>query len=37
MDFIVCAYGEPGEEKFMPYVENHVAGVELQNYDRKGV
>jgi sugar phosphate isomerase/epimerase len=37
MDFMVCAYGEPSEEKFIPYVESYVAGVELQNYDRNGV
>jgi len=37
MDFMVCAYGEPSEEKFIPFVEQHVAGIELQNYDRTGV
>jgi sugar phosphate isomerase/epimerase len=37
MDFMVCAYGEPREKAFIPYVEKYVAGVELQNYDRQGV
>jgi len=37
MDFMVCAYGEPSEAKFIPFIEKYVAGVELQNYDRKGV
>ncbi len=33
----MCAYGEPGEVRFIPYVENYVAGFELQNYDRRAV
>jgi len=37
MDFFVCAYGEPGEERFLPYVKDCINGVEIQNYDRRGV
>ena len=37
MDFLICAYGEPSEEKFIPYVQGCVQGFELQNYDRTGV
>jgi len=37
MDFLVCAHGEPGEEKFLPYVKDCVDGIEIQNYDRRGV
>jgi len=37
MDFLVCAHGEPGEEKFLPYVKDYIDGIEIQNYDRKGV
>lgn len=37
MDFLICAYGEPGEEEFIPYVKDIVDGFELQNYDRTGV
>ncbi len=37
MDFLICAYGEPGEERFVPFVRDAVDGFELQNYDRRGV
>jgi len=37
MDFFICAYGEPSEEQFIPYVKDIVDGFEIQNYDRKGV
>ena len=37
MDVLVCALGEPGEERFVPQVAEYVDGFELQNYVRKGV
>lgn len=37
MDFLVCAHGEPSEEKFIPLVKDIVDGIEIQNYDRRGV
>lgn len=37
MDFIVCAYGEPAEIKFIKHIEGYVAGFELINCNRKGI
>lgn len=37
MDFFVCAYGEPGEERFIPDLAPYIDGIEIQNYDRRGV
>ncbi len=36
MDFMICAHGNPEEEKFIPYIKDYVDGVELQNYGLTG-
>jgi len=36
MDFLVCAHGNPEEEKFISYIKDYVDGVELQNYGLTG-
>ena len=36
MDFMICAHGDPSEEKFIPHIKEVVDGVELQNYGLKG-
>ncbi|MCX8042769.1 MAG: sugar phosphate isomerase/epimerase [Desulfobacterota bacterium] len=37
MDFLVCAYGEPDEAAFIPFIKDVIDGIEIQNYDRRGV
>ncbi len=37
MQFFICTNGDAGEEKFIPYVEDWIDGVELQSYGLSGV
>lgn len=36
MDFMVCVYGDNGEERILPQINELGAGVELQSYGFKG-